>query len=313
MPVDENHLQEEQAAFDQQTRDRMANGFVPDLRRLEEVDWFYNNVWRDPRYVKIHWMPKIDFILDGARSRGGRVLEIGCGLGMLALELAREGMDVTGVDLSPDSIEVAERYKDENPFVDGMGNLTYRCEDVMKLEFEPESFDSVVFFRSLHHMPELKPLLAHVHRWLKDDGNLLVSEPIRSHFDEKSAIVASAFRMLAPTWQSYQEKLAGDWTPERLEKLFSGIHTEYALEDDHEQSPFDNSTDSAEDILAALEGIFDVQQVVYSDAFIDKLIGGLRGEAAVELAQFLKTLDDYMVKTGFLAPTSLELCATKRA
>jgi len=37
-------LEEEAKAFDTQVDERIKHGFVPDLRRLQKVDWFYNNV-----------------------------------------------------------------------------------------------------------------------------------------------------------------------------------------------------------------------------------------------------------------------------
>ncbi len=109
-------LEKEAEAFDKQIEERIKHGFIPDLRRLQKVEWFYNNVWREPKFVEIHWMPKINFILDIAKNKGGVVLEIGCGSGYLSLELARNGLDVTGVDLSSKNIEIARKFAKENPY-----------------------------------------------------------------------------------------------------------------------------------------------------------------------------------------------------
>jgi len=62
---------QEKQAFDRQVEERLKHGYVPDLRRLNKVDWFYNNVWRDPEFVKIHWMPRINHIIDKVKKRGG--------------------------------------------------------------------------------------------------------------------------------------------------------------------------------------------------------------------------------------------------
>ncbi len=302
----------EAAEFDAQTKERIANGFVPDFRRLEPVEWFYNNVWRDPQMARLHWQPRLDRIVETAAKSGGRVLEMGCGCGMLALELARAGLQVTGVDLSPLSIEVANQYKDENPFQDGCGQLDYICGDFDALEFAAESFDSVVFFRSLHHFPNTDEVMAKTARLLKPQGNLLISEPIRSHFNEDSARMAALLRLVLPTWISRGEKISGPWTEERLTENITEIYQEYAYEGEHHQSEMDNSTDSAEAIRDAVSQYLVIVSEDLSDAFTDKLLGGLRGEHRYDLARLLQAFDAYAVKNDILPPTSIELHAQKR-
>lgn len=306
-------LDEERGAFDRRTRERIGHGFVPDLRRLAHVDWFYNNVWRDPRLVEIHWMPRIRRIVDRARERGGRVLEIGCGYGMISLELARNGLHVVGVDLSEASIEIAEKYRDENPHREGFGSLEYRSGDIMDLTFAEGAFDTVVFFRSLHHLPEAEKLMQHLHRWLKPSGGLLASEPVRAHVSRDTAFFAALLRTLLPTWQDAEARLGGPWSEERWDARVDEIHREYSFEDHHQQSPLDNSLSHADDLCRVIERGFEIREKSFSDAFLDKMIGGLRGEDRYELARFLKFLDDYLLEKKLLPPTSIELCAVRRA
>jgi len=302
---------QEAADFDAQTKERIANGFVPDLRRLEPVDWFYNNVWRDPEIALLHWQPRIEKIVEVAQQAGGQVLELGCGCGMLSLELARAGLQVTGVDLSPLSIEVANKYRDSNPFLDGFGQLDYICGDFDELDLPDGSFDTVVFFRSLHHFPNTAEVMEKVSRLLKPQGNLLISEPIRSHFNQESARLAALLRLVLPTWVPYDEKISGPWTEKRITENIVNIYEEYAYEGEHHQSEMDNSTDSAEDIRDAVSQYLEIVEEDLSDAFTDKILGGLRGEHRYELACFLKAFDAYVVKNDILPPTSIELHAKK--
>jgi 2-polyprenyl-3-methyl-5-hydroxy-6-metoxy-1,4-benzoquinol methylase len=75
-----------------------------------------------------------------------RVLEIGCGTGALARELAaKRGANVTAIDLSPRMIEVARTR------THGTLGIEYRVADVMKLS--PRGFDVVVAVNTLHHLP----------------------------------------------------------------------------------------------------------------------------------------------------------------
>jgi 2-polyprenyl-3-methyl-5-hydroxy-6-metoxy-1,4-benzoquinol methylase len=79
--------------------------------------------------------PEITNILQGeardeclryiAHVPGGRVLDIGCGSGWLALELGRMGQVVDAYDISPKAIALAKRMLEENPFKSGFGEINY--------------------------------------------------------------------------------------------------------------------------------------------------------------------------------------------
>lgn len=307
----DHKMTQEMEAFDQQAVERIRHGFIPDLRRLVKVDWFYNNVWRDPEFVKIHWMPRIDKIIQRATSIGNRVLELGCGFGMLSLECARHGLHVTGIDLSHKHIELANQYKDENPYNEKFGSLEYLCEDFNKAELGEDTYDTVIFFRSFHHAGDGDTLMAKVCKALKKGGQLLMSEPVRGHFTKEGAHFASILRAVLPTWMGYEEKLGKEWNPELWEKEVESVFQEYRLQDTHLQSPMDNTLDHSKDIIRLVEKYFIIKEQEGSDAFLDKLIGGLRGDHKYEMARFLKFLDAYMVRNEILPPTSLELWAVK--
>ena len=46
-------LELEAAAFDRQILDRVENGHIPDLRYTKKCEYFYNNIWRHPDFVKL--------------------------------------------------------------------------------------------------------------------------------------------------------------------------------------------------------------------------------------------------------------------
>ncbi len=137
-------------------------------------------------------------------------------------------------------------------------------------------------------------------------------EPVRGHFNRKSAHFAALLRTILPTWIEYEDKLKEKWNDGIWEEEISKTFEEYALEGDHEQSPLDNSLNRADDIIRLIEEKYHVREVSYSDAFMDKIIGGLRGEMKYELGCFLSFMDQYMVKKGLLPPTSIELIAEKK-
>ncbi len=308
-----DNLQKEAEAFDNQVSTRIAKGFIPDLRNLQKVEWFYNNPWREPEFARIQWLPTIVSIITKASETGKHILEIGCGHGMLSLELARNGLDVTGIDLSPKSIEVANEFKGKNQHIENFGSLEYICDDFLSLNLPHNCFDCVVFFRTLHHFPNIKEVVKKVYELLVANGRILLCEPIRSKFDHNAAEFALILRTLLPTWESYEFKVDIEWNEKIWKEKVDEIYNEYVYKDRHRQSVMDNSTDSAEDILAAVKSYFKVEYLKYSDAFIDKLIGGLRGKSRFKLARFLKFLDNYMVENRILPPTSMTLFAVKKS
>ena len=310
--TDAGLLQEEAASFDRQIEERVSHGFVPDLRRLRQVEWFYNNLWRDPEFVRIQLLPKVEFVVKIATQRGGKVVELGCGPGYLTLELARHGLDVLGVDLSPKCIEIARRYGAENPFVETFGSLAYECADFAQFPLGDGAFDTVVFFASLHHVPDIETLLGRVQRGLRSGGSLVICEPIRENFTRASAEFAAVLRAVLPTWRPYEEKLAHLTTPEAWGRYVDEIYSEYTYRNEHEQSPLDNATASADRIIGAVKRFFQIEVLTYEDAFIDRIIGGLRGPSVHVLARFLKSLDETLVARGVLPATSIRLHATRR-
>jgi SAM-dependent methyltransferase len=92
----------------------------------------------------------------------GLVLDIGCGAGLIAAEITTRAR-VVGVDISSAQLELARRNAPDASLVRA---------DVGEVAFEPRSFDAVVAFWSLIHVPrELHgSLIARIHAWLKPGG-----------------------------------------------------------------------------------------------------------------------------------------------
>jgi len=106
--------------------------------------------------------------LSGHLSPGATVLDVGCGCGLPATRLLARRFTVTGVDFSDTQIVRARQLVPEARFL---------CGDIMDLVFSPESFDAVVSFYAIIHMPleEHKPLLNRISTWLKPSGYLLAT------------------------------------------------------------------------------------------------------------------------------------------
>ena len=126
----------------------------------------YFDAIEEYRYEESPWMKQaIGF--DG--YQGKRLLEVGFGTGTDLLQFARGGALVTGVDITPRSIEIARRrfevYSQPGEFAIG---------DAEGLSFPDLSFDVVYSFGVLHHTPGTEGAVREIHRVLKPGGRAIV-------------------------------------------------------------------------------------------------------------------------------------------
>jgi SAM-dependent methyltransferase len=104
---------------------------------------------------------------------GRRVLEYGCGPGSYSFLLARNGAEVTGVDISPVAIERAE----ETARREGVESRTsFAAMDCENLTFEDRSFDVVCGEGIIHHV-DVRKAYREISRVLTDDGIAVFLEP----------------------------------------------------------------------------------------------------------------------------------------
>ncbi|CAN5713594.1 hypothetical protein BH10BDE1_BH10BDE1_03500 [soil metagenome] len=91
------------------------------------------------------------------------VLDVGCGAGFLSNELAKNNLSVTGVDLSPESLKVAEAH-------DETKSVRYHTADAAKLPFGDASFDVVTALDFLEHVENPAEIIKEFSRVLKPGG-----------------------------------------------------------------------------------------------------------------------------------------------
>lgn len=163
-----------------------------------------------------HFDPKIDHILEGsyrdrfiarvAHRPRGRVLDVCCGPGWLALELARHGQTVDAYDISPQAIALAKRMLSENPYREGFGEINYYLQDVTKVDLGYEKYDAVSGWAAFHHIPHLSDFMERVWRALKPGGIIATMDDMPQGFIDKF-ISWSVIILLPNYYLSYRQKI----------------------------------------------------------------------------------------------------------
>ncbi len=118
------------------------------------------------------WLPALDGVVDKL-TRGASVADVGCGLGISTLLMARAfpASTFVGFDYHPHSIERARAIAAD----EGLGDRV-RFEVASAKEY-PGRYDLVTFFDCLHDMGDPVGAAAHVRSSLDDDGTWMVVEP----------------------------------------------------------------------------------------------------------------------------------------
>ena len=111
--------------------------------------------WWDPEseFRPLHQINplRLEWINGLSPLQGQRVLDVGCGGGILSDSMARKGANVTGIDLSTKALRVARLHALEAQ----TSNLQFREVSVEALAAEqPASFDVVTCMEMLEHVPD---------------------------------------------------------------------------------------------------------------------------------------------------------------
>ncbi len=122
--------------------------------------------------------------VQGALERGrARLLDVGCGGGVLSEEFARSGLDVTGVDPAPESIEAARAHAAASSL-----DIEYLVGTGEQLPFPDGSFDHVACCDVLEHVDDVDRVVAEIARVLRP-GGLFFYDTINRTAISKLAII----------------------------------------------------------------------------------------------------------------------------
>ncbi len=163
----------------------------------QEIDKFNRvaNLWWDPtgKMGMLHVINPLrsQFVFDHADVNGARVVDVGCGGGILTETLAKAGANVVGIDQSDLTLEVARQHARQ-----GGLDIDYRLQTVEELvALEAGSYDVVTCLELLEHVPDPAAVIDACARLLKPGGHVVFSTINRTFKAWLFAIVGGEYVM----------------------------------------------------------------------------------------------------------------------
>lgn len=124
----------------------------------------FSKVYEKQRHHGYHKLiDELEFDVVRPYAMGRRVLDAGCGTGLLLEKAAGVAAEAVGVDISPGMLELAKRR-----------GLEVFLSDITELPFDDESFDTVYSFKVLAHVERIEAALEEMARVTKPGGHLVL-------------------------------------------------------------------------------------------------------------------------------------------
>jgi SAM-dependent methyltransferase len=282
-----------------------------------------NNPWRRRASVALDFRERFSLVRDTiialAPVTDGRtrVCEVDGGPGYHSLELARAGFAVTGLDLSPRSIAIAETFAARHPVDQQAGTLRYVVGAVLAHETLPvASFEAMVCLGALHHFPDQDAVMERVRDLLCPGGVVLVHEPVRDRVSRRTTTVSYHIRSLLAASGSFCESPDLPDSPAALKGELDALHATLRSEDaggGKLQSVNDHEAGYA-DMVPRLRASFTERRLEWRYGLFHEIIGGLRfatDERNARVAWLIRELDRELVACDAIDATEFCFAGTR--
>lgn len=132
---------------------------------------------------------RLNYIDQAVNLSGKKVLDVGCGGGILSESMALKGATVTGIDLGEKALKVAQLHSLESDVA-----VDYQLISVEELaEKQPASFDVVTCLEMLEHVPNPASVVAACAKLVKPDGHVFFSTINRNPKSYLFAVIGAEY------------------------------------------------------------------------------------------------------------------------
>jgi 2-polyprenyl-6-hydroxyphenyl methylase/3-demethylubiquinone-9 3-methyltransferase len=152
------------------------------FNQLSDEWWNENGKFKILHQIKSH---RMSYILDQINNRNIRnlkILDVGCGGGIICEPLARLGAKVTGIDFAPNNIIAAKIHSKKNKL-----KINYINKDIEKSKLD-EKFDIILMFEVLEHLDNWKKTIKNIKKNLNKNGLIIISTINRNLLSKLFAI-----------------------------------------------------------------------------------------------------------------------------
>tara|TARA_B110000261_G_C13083969_1_gene357020 strand:+ start:1227 stop:1934 length:708 start_codon:yes stop_codon:yes gene_type:complete len=163
-----------------------------DYKEVEKFNLLAHKWWdKTSEFKPLHQINplRLNFITSKIKLSGVRVLDVGCGGGILSESLAKEGAKVTGIDQGANVIKVAKLHMKESDL-----DIDYKqlnIEDYFKLN--KEKFDVITCLEMLEHVPDPSSIIEKCAALLKPGGTIFFSTINRNPKSFLFAIIGAEY------------------------------------------------------------------------------------------------------------------------
>tara|TARA_A100001015_G_scaffold312015_1_gene416358 strand:+ start:1622 stop:2335 length:714 start_codon:yes stop_codon:yes gene_type:complete len=188
--------------------------------------------WWDPKgpMKPLHILNplRVDYIKKHHDITNQRILDVGCGGGLLAEALAQQGGIVTGIDMSEDALLVARQHANTHKV-----NLDYQHSSIEQFASNnPAPFDIITCLEMLEHVPDYASIIKTCQQLLKPGGSLFISTINRTPKSFLFAIIGAEYvlRLLPRGTHEYEKFIKPSELNEAAKKYnlkledITGIH-----------------------------------------------------------------------------------------